>query len=115
MRLVSLSLAVFVVGCGRQGIDTSTPVIDVQPLALDFGPVPTGLNVSLPVQVRNLGRVKLTLQAATTTGDFTGKASVVEAAPNGPVCFSLAPRGGRRAGRRRAPRRRVQRGALATG
>jgi hypothetical protein len=65
MRL-SFAVIVLVVSllsaCGTEGLSSTSPVIEVLPLALDFGPVPTGLEVSLPVQVRNLGKGTLELR-----------------------------------------------------
>jgi Abnormal spindle-like microcephaly-assoc'd, ASPM-SPD-2-Hydin len=90
MRLSALVCALVFVACGRQGIDSNAPVIDVQPLALDFGPVPTGLKVSVPVQVRNVGKFKMTLQKATATGDFAGNDAVVEVQPGERVAVDIS-------------------------
>ncbi len=94
MRLLSSFLALAVLAsCGREAISTTAPTIDVQPLALDFGPVPTGLKVSLPVQVRNLGKNPLTLQRATVEGDFEGNTDVVTiaAGDKASIDISFAP------------------------
>lgn len=73
MRSALFLIALALVSCGREGISTTAPVIDVQPLAVDFGPIPVGIKVSLPVQVRNLGKSALVLQPATVEGtDFSG-------------------------------------------
>ncbi len=79
MRASLLLTLVLSTSCDRGGLSATDPVIDVQPLALDFGPVPTGLTVTLPVQVRNTGKSTLVLQASTSNSvDFAGNPAVVE-------------------------------------
>lgn len=79
MRALLLLALLSLVACDRGGVSAAEPTIEVQPLALDFGPVPVGLRVSLPVQVRNLGRNPLVLQAATASdAQFTANEAVVE-------------------------------------
>jgi hypothetical protein len=79
MRFVFLFAAFALLACDRGNVSAAEPTIEVQPLALDFGPVPMGLRVSLPVQVRNLGRSTLVLQPATSSdAQFSGNEAVVE-------------------------------------
>ncbi|MDP3154745.1 MAG: choice-of-anchor D domain-containing protein [Archangium sp.] len=73
MRAISCLVFLALVSCARESISTTEPNIEVQPLALDFGPIPVGLQVSLPVQVRNLGKSALVLSPVTVEGaDFAG-------------------------------------------
>ena len=44
MRSAFFVIALALSSCGREAISTTAPVIDVQPLALDFGPIPVGIS-----------------------------------------------------------------------
>lgn len=73
MRAISCLAFLALVSCARESISTTEPTIEVQPLALDFGPIPVGIQVSLPVQVRNLGKSALVVSPVTVEGtDFAG-------------------------------------------
>ncbi|MDP1821709.1 MAG: hypothetical protein Q8L48_00625 [Archangium sp.] len=77
MRAALLLIVLALTSCGREMVSSTAPNIEVQPLALDFGPIPVGIRVSLPVQVRNLGRSALVLQPVTVEGaDFAGPTEV---------------------------------------
>lgn len=68
-----LLLSLAVLSCGRETLSNASPRIEVQPLAVDFGPIPVGIQVSVSVVVRNVGRGELVLQPATVEGiDFGG-------------------------------------------
>ncbi len=85
-----LSLVVLV-SCGRETISTTAPSIDVQPLALDFGPIPNGLKVSLPVQVRNLGKSDLVISNVTVeNADFSGPMQTITIAGGDKVSIDLS-------------------------
>jgi hypothetical protein len=69
LLVVVTSLAVL--SCGREGFSNAKPNIDVQQLAVDFGPVPVGIEVSASVVIRNQGRAELVLDPAVIEGmDF---------------------------------------------
>ena len=66
-RVVSLvSLAVLLASCHGDQTKSAVPIIEVDPLALEFGPVPVGLEVRLSVKVRNVGKQELTLRSVTS-------------------------------------------------
>lgn len=72
-------MVAFSFGCERSSLIGTAPFIEVEPLALDFGPVPVGLPVSLSVQVRNLGKSTLVLQPAVVdAADYSGPTQVFE-------------------------------------
>jgi hypothetical protein len=62
------SLALAVACSSEPRLVPARPLLDVQPLALDFGPVPVGLPSSLTLRLRNRGPVALTLRAVTVAG-----------------------------------------------
>lgn len=51
--------------CSRDPTQSSVPASDVQPLALDFGAVPVGLEAVLPLRVRNPGKLDLAVESVT--------------------------------------------------
>ncbi len=56
-------------GCGkRDDLVPNAPAIEVDPLALDFGPVPLGLPANLALQIKNISRRELKLNALRSRG-----------------------------------------------
>ena len=79
------------VSCRPTGLSPTAPTIEVAPLALDFGPVPVGIAVSLPVQVRNLGKNELVLQPTTSdAADFAGPATELRVGAGQRVSIDVA-------------------------
>ena len=78
MRAAFVLTLLVLSSCTRETLVNENPTIEVLPLALDFGPIPVGIQVSLPLQVRNLGKQELVLQPVTVEGaDFSGPTEVV--------------------------------------
>lgn len=82
MYKISILAALTVLGvsscnCRDPNLDSSSAFIEVEPLALDFGPVPVGLKASRTIEVRNRGRKALVLQPVSSVGDFEGPAQTV--------------------------------------
>jgi hypothetical protein len=74
-------LILLLLSCGGDTLSSAAATIKVQPLALDFGPVPVGLPVSLELEVRNLGRQQLVLQPMKPSlPDYAGSTSVLQLA-----------------------------------
>lgn len=69
---------------GRPNLGRSSAFIEVEPLALDFGPVPVGLSANLSVEVRNLGSQSVSVEAARVEGgDFSGPSQRFVVEPGG--------------------------------
>lgn len=77
MRVVSVALVVSLAwasgcNCGKSGLTNNAPYIEVDPLALDFGPVPVGLEANRTLEVRNMGLQEMRVEPVTPDGDFRG-------------------------------------------
>jgi hypothetical protein len=73
-------------GCecsGDNGLSRVFPEIEVSPLMLDFGDVPTGATKHLSVTVKNIGTARLDIANADTTAPFGSKVLAPEIAPGG--------------------------------
>jgi hypothetical protein len=74
-------LLLLLFACSDDPLSSAAATIEVKPLALDFGPVPLGLPVSLQLEVRNLGRQELLLQPMTPSlPDYAGLTSALKLA-----------------------------------
>lgn len=59
--------------CQPKPLSSNSPWVEAEPLALDFGPIPVGLTVTLPVVLKNTGRYELVVDPAQSDlSMFTG-------------------------------------------
>lgn len=76
--------------CGRVTLAANAPHLEVQPLALDFGPVPVGSKAILLAEVRNSGAVPLHVEPVVSdTEDYEGPSESMTVAPGERVVISI--------------------------
>lgn len=77
--------------CGQSGLVKQNSYIELDHLALDFGPVPLGSSAELPVAIRNLGQRDLLIEAPESDGsDFAGPTESFLLAPGEKVAINVS-------------------------
>lgn len=84
LALCALGWVLFTNGCNcGTSVRSLTALIEIEPASLDFGPVPVGIAVALPVEIRNTGEAPLRLQPPTVEGnEFETASEAMTIAPN---------------------------------